>query len=390
MSSNRQKIAGKFSSTFIVYCILVIAVCFYCTKKQAYNWDILPYMGLVLHYNNSDINSVHHAVYKIAQKTFSKTEYKQLTDTANPYRKSIAESPEEFRRLFPLYAVKPLYTGLCWLFYKAGSSLSKATVLPSVLSYFFIAVLLFTWIRKYHSALFTFCVSMLLMLTPPFLLAARLSTPDCLSALLLFAAIYYMAEKKQLTTAALLLLVSVLARPDNILPAALLATAVYLQKSAGLPLSLKKYLLFISALTATGILVSLSISGYGWSFLYYPDFIQHLSLSGGMHQSFSLASYFNVVNSQLMTGLYYTYFVPYLLLCFVMLSPVIVKRFRGMTFEQTICLTLLVTVLTRFILQPAMADRFYLAYYLTTAVFLLMPRPGSTGYTDSRKMQNST
>jgi hypothetical protein len=371
MATSAKKIFSSKAGVFYLYCLFIIAICFYSYKKQAYNWDMLAYMAVVLSYENNDISNVHQTVYDIAKKEIPPLAFSHLTDTSSSYKKLMAESPGEFHLQYPFYSVKPLYTGLVWLFYKAGIPLPKATVLPSLLAFFGIALLLFSWIKRYHTANFTACVSSLLMLSPPLLLASQISTPDSLSALLLLAAFFFIVEKKQPVVTAILLSVSVFARLDNILPSIFISLAIFYKESITLHISLKKYLLFLLVLIICYVLISSVILKGEWGALYYPAFFSHLNEHYDIHRSFSFTGYISLVKSQLMTGLYYSLIIPYLLLCLLFLYNPLSKKLSGYTTEQILCVASIVIIAVRFILQPAVTDRFYLAYYLTTVVFLL-------------------
>jgi hypothetical protein len=371
MTITATSISALKKMTGYLYCLLMIAVCVYTYKKQAYNWDILPYMAVVLSYENKDATAVHQTVYSIAKKEIPTQAFSQLTDTFSSYRKLMAASPDEFRLQLPFYSVKPLYTGICYLFYKAGLPLTRATALPSLLSWWLIAMLLYWWIRKYHSTLFAACTSTLLMLMPPLLLTAQLSSPDSLSGLLIFAAVFYSTEKKRYPIAALLLLLSVFTRLDNLLPAFFISLAVYYQEKSAGRISLPKYILFLLALVISYVSITAIISTSNWGVLYYPAFASHLNPYYDIHRSFSFSGYISLAKSQLMTGLYYSLLLPYLLLSFLYLYG---SKPRSFTLEQRLCSVFLVIIAIRFVLQPAIADRFYIGYYLAAIVFLLTKR----------------
>jgi hypothetical protein len=368
-----QTLKMVFTSwVFYLYCFMIIFLCCYSYKKQAYNWDILPYMAIVLSHNNNDINKIHQEVYTIAENEIPEAIYKKLIDSTNLYRKDVAKSPAELHLQLPFYAVKPLYTLACSFFYKAGFSITKSTVLPSIVSYFFIAVLLFTWIKKYYSWIFTFITSALVMLSPPVLLTAQLSTPDCMSGLLLFASIYFFVEKKSFVFPSLILLLSIFVRLDNILPAVLICSIVYYTQKKSIIITSKKHLLLLVGMVLSYFFVTYTIYSYGWGIFYYPVFITHLNPFYDIHRSFSFTDYTSVVKSQLMTGLYYSFLVSYLLLAFVFLNKSFTNnKITRVTIEQFLCWTFLVIIALRFVLQPVISDRFYFAYYLSTLVFVL-------------------
>src|SRR5688500_10068018 len=121
----------------IVYVLLsiVLFISFrYHYHHPGYNWDMLPYMGIVLEYEGD--TTVHEQVYTIAKTELPPTAFTQLTDSTVPYRSAVYHSPELFRKQLPFYVVKPLYTRMVQWFYLAGLPLTKATVMPSLIACF--------------------------------------------------------------------------------------------------------------------------------------------------------------------------------------------------------------------------------------------------------------
>ena len=119
--------------TFLV-CLLPVA--YFTYKHPAYNFDMLGYMALVVRMDQTkDLGKVHTITYENARRIVPAEEYKKLTETP-AFRKKFASDPLQFQKILPIYSVKPLYIGMCWLFYKAGFSLPAATVMPSILAYF--------------------------------------------------------------------------------------------------------------------------------------------------------------------------------------------------------------------------------------------------------------
>src|SRR5689334_2500124 len=104
----------------ILYFLFLFCMCIYAFKKPTYNWDTLAYMGVVLGYDNKNINVIHETVYEIAKQQMPPENYKELTDTLNPYKKRMVDDALNFHNEFPFYVVKPLYTGMVYFFYKTG------------------------------------------------------------------------------------------------------------------------------------------------------------------------------------------------------------------------------------------------------------------------------
>src|SRR5687768_13767034 len=126
---------------------LLFIVSRYHYKHSGYNWDMLMYMGVVLDYDNT--HNVHQHVYTTAKNEIPQQAFHQLTDSSNKYRWSVYQSVQTFTLQLPYYVVKPLYTGMAFVFYKSGIPLTKSTMLPSVISFFLIGMLFFHWLQKY-------------------------------------------------------------------------------------------------------------------------------------------------------------------------------------------------------------------------------------------------
>lgn len=355
-----------------VYSALMLLVSIYSFKKAEYNWDMLPYMAVILqHDGNTDFEKIHREVYTIAKQSVQEPVFSKLTDSTSEYRRSVFANAAAFNQQLPFYVVKPLYTRLCYLFYECGIPLPGSTVLPSAISFFLISLLIFSWINKYLSQIPAFIFSTLLILSSFMLEAAKLSTPDMLSALILMSGIYSYIEMRNHNLSALFLLLSVFARLDNAIPVAIISLAIfYIEKRKG-DISAWKYTIFAVAVLASYLFVSWQASRFGWSAFYYPDFVTHLNPYYDTHSQFSMSGYFSLVKSQLMTGLYHSSLMIFIFLgCFLAWFPKM-NGGKNIQSENFLTIAFLGTIIIRFILQPVIADRFYIAYYLIISVFIL-------------------
>ena len=363
----------------------MLSISIYSYKKAEYNWDVLPYMAVILQYDgNTDIEKIHGEVYKIAKQSLSEKDFDRLVDSTSAYRKSVFTNPAQFSQQLPFYVVKPLYTGLCYLFYKCGVSLPNATVLPSVISFFLISLLVYFWIRKYFAQISGFTFSTLLMLMPFMLETVKLSTPDLLSALALISGIYSYIEIKNHNLSALFLLLSIFIRLDNVIPVAIITVAIFFIDIRKGSVTIWKYILFTVAVMASYLLVSWQAHKFGWSIFYYTDFATHLNTSYDIHKPFSLSGYIDLVKSQAMTGLYYSSLMFYLFLGFILLYFHKRNEIENISKENLFIIAFLASIIIRFIAQPVVADRFYLAYYLIISIFVLKKLPGFYRYVTIR------
>lgn len=354
---------------YIVYAAFLLVCCYYSYKKPAYNWDILPYMGVVLSYELPP-SSVHEQVYAIAKEQVPRGAYALLTDSTHRHRGLMAKDPAEFTLHLPFYLVKPLYTRMAYLFYKAGVSLTRATVLPSLIAYFLICLLLLHWLLQYLPTVVAGLLGFLLAFWGPLLAASKLSTPDCLSAFLLFAALYGLVERKPVGLTYLFLLLSIFSRIDNILPAFFLLSLLLVARKPDPKISLTTYLLLVAGAVLCYLLICREVKAFGWHGAFSPTFYRHLNTTYDIHAPFSFAEYFALVKSQFLTGLYYSSIVLFAVLTVLyLIAPPAFSLSRPYR-EQTLVLLFWLLIAFRFILQPVMADRFYLPYYLCILVFL--------------------
>jgi hypothetical protein len=367
---NDQMVLLK-SLFLLIYCAIILFVSIYSLKKPAYNWDILPYMGVILSYENIDVKTIHDSVYNIAKKQIPSAFYNRMIDSSNKYRYHLAQSTEAFNLQLPLYVVKPLYTGLGYLFYKAGASLLIATILPSVLSYFLIGLLLFYWLQKYWPVIFAFAGSLFIMFSSPLLSGANLSSPDMLSALLLFAAIYAIIERRSLAWTFFFLILSVFTRLDNIIPSIFFLTTLAFTNKWNPKIPVGKLSLLLAVMVLSYLAISFNVRSFGWSLFYYPSFVKQLNPSYNINNTFVFKDYVALAKSQLMTGLFFSFLSLFFFLVLLLLWNSPAFHFSRLTIEQTLGIVFVLIIMIRFVLQPLINDRLYIPYYLSVIIFLV-------------------
>jgi hypothetical protein len=348
-------------------CLLPAAIYIY--KHPAYNFDMLGYMALVVKMDKAyNMEEIHTITYSSAREIVPPEEYKKLTE-ALPYRKKFETDASEFEKVLPNYIVKPLYIWLCWLFYKGGFSLPMATVMPSIISYLFIGLLLFYWIRKYLHTLGAFAGAILIMYSLFTTAVARLSTPDCLSALFFFLSAYFILEKRNLALMSLFFLLSIFTRVDNIITCFFIIS--FLTFSGKWKwINKLQYFMMIAVLVIAYFSIVLPARQFGWSIFYYSEYAKHIDYSRNFDQPISVLAYFSLIYSKLVTAFISAHFTFFVFLGLLVLS----KRsfsFRALSFDQSFLLVLAFIGFFRFLLLPDLSDRFYLGFYLVIIILLV-------------------
>lgn len=348
-------------------CMLLVAIFAY--KRPAYNWDMLAYMALVVKMENGDINEVHKITYNSARQHIPSEEYANLVNGA--LRQERFENPAEFNGVLPFYAVKPFYVWSSYVFYKAGFTLPVSTVLPSIIAYLLIGLLLFHWLNRHHKLFFSFAAGLLMMVSSIMIEAARLSTPDCISAFFLLTAFYFILEKPSVLVAFLFLTVSLLVRLDNIVLSCLLVSFLFFNRKWVKKIPIVQYVVMLAVLAAVYVMVSGLAKEYDWGSFYYPDFVKYYHPGHPSQSSFSVSGYMALVYERMIMAILYTQFSFFLLLVLIWLSTSYPGKFSTLPFELLFCILLIVTIFIRFVLFPDMENRFYIAYYLVILVMFI-------------------
>lgn len=371
---------GRLLAGGLFLCVILVAAAM-AFRRPAYNWDILPYMAVVVREASPAVNmaTIHRLTYGEAKREIPAPAYAQLTgNSTGSYRKKMAADAAAFYRQLPFYLVKPLYTAAALGFYKTGFSLPVSTVLPSLLGYILTAVLLFYWISRYLSGAVAVIASLLLMLSPPLLDMARSSGPDALSAFLLFAALYFILEKRSFIVAFLWLLLALLSRIDNILICILLFSFLFFRKKEGGRLPLWAYPVLLLPFAAVYILVCYPVVSFGWNILYYPSFISHLNAAHDLDATPSFGAYLALARGHLEQGLFHSHLVLFFLTAGLILMKKGRKDIRQLDEHRILILLLAAVIVIRFILYPDISDRFYIFFYLSAAILLIksfLPSP---------------
>ena len=348
-------------------CLLPAAIYIY--KNPAYNFDMLGYMALVIRMDHAHtMEEIHSITYSSARQSVPTDEYEKLTE-ALPYRKKFATDASEFKKVLPNYIVKPLYTWLCWLFYKSGFSLPMATVMPSIISFLIIGLFLFYWLRKYLRDLIAFPAAALIMYSIFTTAVARLSTPDCLSALFLFLSAYFLLEKRNLTLMALFLLLSIFSRVDNIITCFFIISFLTFSKKWK-KIDKKQYFFMLAVLGVAYLTIILPVRQFGWSIFYYTQYARHIDYSRDFDQPMTLLSYLSLIYSKLVTAFISTHFTFFAFLGLLILSNPGFS-FKKLSFDQSFLLLLASIGIIRFLLLPDLSDRFYFGFYLIIIILLV-------------------
>lgn len=227
---------------------LLLAASIYASQRPYYNWDMFPYMALASRCASTPFAETHAQVYHEAERLLPAPDYRAISQRQPVLR----DNPDAFEDVLKYFSIKPGYLLMVRLAYLLGLDLVTSTYLPSVISYFFIGMLLFFWSRKSLPVPAAFLLTVVTATTPFLVQTARYSSPDLLCALVLFAGLY-LALEHSLIPGLLVTGLAITVRPDAVIVCLLFILALYLGRMASLRIAL--------AVAAASLVLTLLVIG---------------------------------------------------------------------------------------------------------------------------------
>lgn len=338
-----------------------------------YHWDVLGYAGVVLSYESRDPAVIHGGAYGALREVAPAPAVDALT-TGLPYRAEMARNPDAFVEQLSFYRMRVVFSSLVYLLYKAGVNVVQAASAVSALSYVLLSALGLFWIRRYLDPLWAVLLSSLVFLSLPFTQLARVQSPDGLTALVVVAAAYALLEMRRRPLAFTLLTAAVFVRHESaILGLMLSASVLALDRAEPLRARLARFAGSSAAILGAYVFVSRFYGGYGWRTLFHHTFIEHLVYPASDAAPVGVADYLRVVARDLVPGALASFAALYLLLLAIAVVSHVRSRGRRALEDPWVMIpcVLLLNLVVRSALFPAVWDRFFVAHYLIFAILAI-------------------
>jgi hypothetical protein len=393
----------KLLTVFYFGIILLLSIVFY--FKPDYNWDVLPYMALSMEPSSPDFKAVHSEVYRLVKAELPKHKYDALVDSSSAYRRITAADPVVFQNELGFYRTRPLYVWMIRLFHWVGFPLTKATILPSILAFFVIGLLLYFLIIETHSIKWGFlksffspqrrrdaennsefkmqnaklysvinpeikriAISMVfclaIMISPFMVNAARLSTPDMLTALFLLSGSWILLNKRTVFAVSVLFLLALLTRYDCFLYIFIMLIWLFIRERQRIVRwwALIAGMIFITIFQFHDILFILK---HVFSIMPSSD-----RLAGSPGSGLFTGFIKSIVN-----GFPSFFHSQVALISFIFLADIILRRvilhtgWKDPSLLFSLCVYAYIPV--RYLMHPAIDDRFLVASYVLILLFFL-------------------
>jgi hypothetical protein len=344
-----------------IYLLLLGGSSIHLYRKPIYDMDAIQYMGNALLMEERDVVRVHARVYAELRSSVPAWEREILLgheagvpDDQNRSRRERAANPYRYAEFLPLFAIRPLYNQTLWLVSKTGMGLVRSGILISVVSYFLLGALVFLWVGRYTSRIFTLAISLLLMTSPPLTMLGRDPTADALATLIAFAALYLIFEMKRLAPGVTLLLASIYFRTDFVVLAVPTILACWLEHR----IDLWKASVLALLAVASVFCINHFAGDYGIGMLYYRNFVGVPVAPAEMTVGLSLREYVAALRSGI-TLMAESFFLPFLLLGVIGLAA---KQMRVL-FAVSLAYASL-----HFLVLPNWQERWFGLFYLSMGV----------------------
>ena len=251
-----------------------------------YDWDMLGYIGVAERLGGATPAEAHRRAYDLAYRNVPPEQYAWLVE-GGAYEQAVAEDPAAFEQQLPFYRIEPAYPLLILALDRLGVDPVRGSVWISRIAYLGIGVVAFVWLASFLSPLAALATAWGVMSVQVALEAARLPTPDALSAFVVLAALWLVFECQHFGRGLLLLLLSLPIRPDNLLW--LLAVAGW----RALRVRRDRAIAGVGALAGVAIFAALAIwsGGFGWRVSFHHSFVEPLPYPERFTPSLSLYDY---------------------------------------------------------------------------------------------------
>lgn len=344
-----------------MFTAVLLRIAWVCYQKPIYNWDTLAYMAVVLSLTDDDTVRVHHNTYRVAREEIPDHLYALMVDTTHALKKTALNSPAKFFRYTSFFRIKPAFTGASFLAYRAGAPLSKAPMVPSMLSFVGIAFVLLYLLSGPFDSWVAALLSLSIIVSPPMLEAARGAMPDALSALVILIYFCLILKPGPPWLTILILILSILIRLDNIIFAVVavgyqfLFTLYYGKTKSSL----------VAVITVTIGWIAYAV----WAIDFYKIDVAY-EFYGGVEKMINpgirikeIAVGFNTVQTSHLSVV--------VVVCAVVLFYNKKVNFKNLSRNQHLFLMLMIYSGARYVLFPNLTTRFFLPVYLMAFVLLL-------------------
>lgn len=357
----------KHSPGLLIFFLLAAYALYQSVYMPFHNWDIIGYIAAAKSFEEQDFESLQSFTYEQLRQSVPASTYEELI-LIDSYRQTVSKDVTVFKEQLPFYQIRPVYTGLIYLLYKAGVNIGFATHIISGVAVVVAIAFLYLISVSFLAKQFIYAVPPLAVIFGVLELG-RFSTPDGLAFLAVILSAY-LYLKNHITALLIILPVVLGIRTDLILFTIPLALCIFVLE--------KNYRRKASISMLISVAVYISIETYwnspGWATTFYFTQIQILTHPISAPPVLTVQNYFSVLYNGIKTVIYNKPFILFILIASYSLyfirkiskaKPVMITFKSPSTVISGVCLFF---VVSHFLAFPVIWDRFFTGQYLIVAV----------------------
>lgn|GEM_PF-1487263 len=207
-----QTVHPRKSLTIAFLAVVLLAAAVIQSQRPYYNWDMFPYMAIVLDDPAIPFATTHRDVYRTAEELLPPGDYQAISQR----QPELMNDAAAFEDILKYFRIKPGYNAVVSLLHRMGFNLVAATYLPSTISYFVLGCMLLVWGMRVGPPLLAAVSTFSIMLSPLVLDLARYSSPDLLCAAVSLGGLVLVVGSSPRTGLALMT-AAILFRPDALI-----------------------------------------------------------------------------------------------------------------------------------------------------------------------------
>src|ERR1700686_884430 len=183
----RRTIRWRLIVSTVLYLAVAASISYHCYRNNMFDIDLLGYAGSVALADTHDVVRAHQLVYREPLTPHLRGLDRDAKQTNEDGRKAIdlrrrAADPYYAAIFLPYFAIKPLYLLTLEAAHGVGFSVIDSSRNVSVLFYFGIAVMLWTYTRSW--------LSLLVLVLPETMLLGQANDPDGMSCFVLLLGLW--------------------------------------------------------------------------------------------------------------------------------------------------------------------------------------------------------
>src|SRR5690349_515708 len=149
----------------ILFVLLLLAITLIAYFVPYYDWDLVAYVGSAIALREHDSELIQQHAYAALRAELPDDDYADIAN-GSEFRHDVAQNADHFHQQLRFYEIRPLYIWTVAALHSTGMGYVQATRIISAAAFFFIGVLVQSWMQRYVCQIPAALCAILLLLAP--------------------------------------------------------------------------------------------------------------------------------------------------------------------------------------------------------------------------------